>query len=47
MVGFNKDIIISQKSGQTITQNQHPEFLLHFQKQQEDLVMMLASTQET
>jgi hypothetical protein len=30
-----------------ITQNLHPELLLHFQKQGEDSVMMLASTRET
>jgi hypothetical protein len=30
-----------------ITQNLHPELLLHFQKQEEDSVMMLASTRET
>jgi hypothetical protein len=42
----DKYIIISPKSGQTIIQNLHLEFLLHFQKQQEASVMLLNSTQE-
>jgi hypothetical protein len=32
---------------QIILQNLCPEFLLHFQKQPDNSVMMLASTQET
>jgi hypothetical protein len=40
-VGVDKYIIICPKSGQTIPQNLHPEFVLHFQKQQqEDSVTM-------
>jgi hypothetical protein len=36
-----------QNLGQTIIENLPPEFLSHFQKQLEDSVMMLASTQES
>jgi hypothetical protein len=44
-VAVDKYIIIFQSNH--ILQDLHPEFLLHFWKQQENSVMMLPSTQET
>jgi hypothetical protein len=44
-MGVEKYIMICPKSTQTIVQNLHLEFLLHFWKQQENPVMMLDSTQ--
>jgi len=43
-VGVDKYIIIFQSYH--ILQDLHPEFLLHFWKEQENSVMMLPSTQE-
>jgi hypothetical protein len=45
MMGADMYITISPKFQQTIIQNLCPEILLHFQKQLEDSVMLLA--QET
>jgi hypothetical protein len=48
MMGADMYITISPKFLQTIIQNLCPEILLQiFQKQLEDSVMLLASTQET
>jgi hypothetical protein len=48
MMGVDKYVILRPESGQTVIQDLCAQFLLHFQKQQEeDLVMTLASIQET
>jgi len=48
MMGVDKYVILRPESGQTVIQDLCAQFLLRFQKQQEeDLVMTLASIQET
>jgi hypothetical protein len=47
MVGIDKHTITHPKSGQTITQTSSSWISLQFQKQWEDSIMMLGSTQQT
>jgi hypothetical protein len=48
MVDVNSEFNNQTKNlGKQFYKNLHPEFWSHFQKQQEDSILMFASTQET